>query len=151
MAAAFALRVAAALRAGRTMSLLAMFAALGGWLRGERAPAVTGYQPLSTGAVSPDTVPAQPSFVQPPLRSMPVVAIGDELLWDHVTTLPQIVAFVKALEVFHAEPHDNGFGYWTIGYGALKDPAGQKVTRHTTGHARSGRSPDPARLRRSGQ
>lgn len=52
-------------------------------------------------------------------------------MWDGKSIPDRAVEFVKQIEAFHAEPYDDGYGFWTIGYGARRGVGGMEVTRRT--------------------
>lgn len=53
------------------------------------------------------------------------------MIWDRTTVPDEAVALVVAFEAFHAASYDDGYGFWTIGYGARRDAAGRPVARAT--------------------
>ena len=52
-------------------------------------------------------------------------------VWDRQSAPAATIAFIKAIETFRAAPYDDGYGYWTIGYGSRRDAQGREVTRAT--------------------
>lgn len=52
-------------------------------------------------------------------------------MWNRQSVPAAAIAVIKAIETFRAAPYDDGYGYWTIGYGARRDPAGRPVSRAT--------------------
>lgn len=53
------------------------------------------------------------------------------MLWDRKTAPAPAVAFLKSIERFRAVSYNDGYGWWSIGYGARKGIDGKAVTAKT--------------------
>ena len=52
-------------------------------------------------------------------------------MWDTQKPPEAAEAALRILESLSLSPYDDGRGFWTIGYGARRDPAGRPVTPNT--------------------